>query len=200
MASPIERMPTSANPGDLMRARVAYCRSRRISVRYSNGRRTAASASSRANPVQPRALCQVRHGRFAGLQHFVAVRQLELVGKCLRQTLVHTLRSFHSVTILRFVWIAWTRPCETLAFGVEHLTAQRSEPVVAAASVVQFGPRALARLFNEFRLDHAFQRAVKRCRPQADLAHGAIEDFLHDAVAMLLFARKGEQDVEPLGF
>jgi hypothetical protein len=33
-----------------------------------------------------------------------------------------------------------------------------------------------------------------------NLSHGAIEDFLHDAVAMLFFPSKGEQNVEPLGF
>src|SRR5271170_1277343 len=89
---------------------------------------------------------------------------------------------------------------EPLAFSVEHLTAERGEPVVAAAGVVELGPRTLARLLNQLRLDHAFQGAVKRRRPKADLTHGAPEDFLHDAVPMLFFTGKGEQDVKPLGF
>ena len=53
---------------------------------------------------------QLGHGLHAGLEHLVAVGQLELMGKCARQPLIHSL-CFHSVTIPRFVRIAWTRPC-----------------------------------------------------------------------------------------
>ena len=43
------------------------------------------------------------HRSFACFQHFLAVRQLELVWKRLHQPLVDTLRSFHPVTIFRFI-------------------------------------------------------------------------------------------------
>ena len=43
-------------------------------------------------------------------------------------------------------------------------------------------------------------RAVKRWGPEAHLAGGAVEDVLHDAVAVLFSAGEGEHDVEPLRF
>jgi hypothetical protein len=87
---------------------------------------------------------------------------------------------------------------EALAFGVEDTAAERRETVVAAARVVELGRGTGAGFRDEVSFDEALERAVEGGGPQADLAGGALENFLHDAVAVLLFAGEGEQDMEPL--
>jgi hypothetical protein len=89
-------------------------------------------------------------------------------------------------------WIAsWAH-----ALRIEDKLAERGEAIVAAARVV-VGRRWPPRLGL---LHKAFDRAVERWGPEAHLAGGAVEDVLHDAVAVLFSAGEGEHDVEPLRF
>jgi hypothetical protein len=86
------------------------------------------------------------------------------------------------------------------AFGVENFAAEGGEAVITAASVVEFGSGAVMGFLDEIGFDEALEGSVKGGRPEADLAGGALEDFLHDAVAVLLLAGEGEKDMKPLGF
>jgi hypothetical protein len=89
---------------------------------------------------------------------------------------------------------------KALAFGVEDFAAERGETVITTAGVVEFGGRAVVGLLDEVGFNEALEGSVEGGGPQADLAGGALEDFLHDAVAVLLFAGEGEKDMKPLGF
>lgn len=51
---------------------------------------------------------------------------------------------------------------------------------------------------DEAGLAQAFQGSVERGWPKPDLPCGAVEDLLHDAVAVLLLTRRGKQDVKPV--
>ena len=89
---------------------------------------------------------------------------------------------------------------EPFAFGVEDAAAQAGEAVVAAAGVVELARGAVAGFFDEAFFDQALQGAVERRGPEADFAGGAVENFLHDAVAVLFAGGEGKEDVEPVGF
>ena len=58
----------------------------------------------------------------------------------------------------------------------------------------------MSRLLDEVGFNQPLDRAVERGRPEANLAGGAVEHVLHNAVAVLLPAGEGEHDVEPLRF
>ena len=47
-------------------------------------------------------------------------------------------------------------------------------------------------------IDELLQRPVQGCGPESDLTFCALQYFLHDAVAVLLAAHEGQQDVEPI--
>lgn len=102
------------------------------------------------------------------------------------------LRAFHFEDSNQFL--------EACTFGVEDAAAQTREAIVAAASVVKFARGTVAGFFDETFFDQALEGAVERGGPEADFAIGAVEDFLHDAVAMLFVGGKGEEDMEPVGF
>src|SRR5271165_6065554 len=89
---------------------------------------------------------------------------------------------------------------EALAFGVQHAAAKAREAVVTSAGVVEFARGAVAGFFDQALFDQALERAVKGRRPEPDFAAGALENFLHDAVAVLVAGGKREEDVEPVGF
>src|SRR5438093_990989 len=89
---------------------------------------------------------------------------------------------------------------EALALGCQDAASQSSESIVAAARVIQLRRRALARFFDELLIHEALERAVEGRRPEPYLAGGAIEHLLHDSVAVLVLAGKGQQDVKPVRF
>jgi hypothetical protein len=89
---------------------------------------------------------------------------------------------------------------KALAFGVEDLAAERRKAVITTAGVIEFGGGAVVGLLDEVGFDEALEGSVEGGRPEADLAGGALEDFLHDAVAVLLLTGEGEKDMKPLGF
>src|ERR1035438_3428750 len=71
------------------------------------------------------------------------------------------------------------------ALGMQHAGAEFGEAVIAAPRVVQIWRGAAVGLGNQVLVHQPLQRAVQRRRPEARLATGALEDLLHDAVAML---------------
>jgi hypothetical protein len=89
---------------------------------------------------------------------------------------------------------------EAVAFSVEHAAAEAGEAVVAAAGVVELAGGAVAGFFDEALFDQALQGAVEGGGPEADFAGGAVKNFLHDAVAVLVIGGEREEDVEPVGF
>src|SRR5271168_3118988 len=76
---------------------------------------------------------------------------------------------------------------EPLAFGVKNTAAKGREAVVAAARVVELGRGTRAGFFDEIGFDEALEGAVEGRGPETDFAGGALQNFLHDAVAVLLF-------------
>jgi len=89
---------------------------------------------------------------------------------------------------------------KAFAFRVEPLTAQRRKAVVAAAGVVEFGSGPNTGLIDKAGLDHSLDRPVKRGWLETDFPRGALQNFLHDAVAMLFFSGEEQHDMEPLCF
>jgi hypothetical protein len=89
---------------------------------------------------------------------------------------------------------------KALAFGVEDFAAERGETVITTAGVVEFGSGAVVGFLDEVGFNKALEGSVEGGGPEVDLAGGALEDFLHDAVAVLLFAGEGEKNMKPLGF
>src|ERR1017187_6679553 len=85
------------------------------------------------------------------------------------------------------------------AFQFEHPLSQRRQFVVAAAGVVQFRCGTLLGFLDQPAADQPLQRSIKRCRPKLYRPVRSLEDFLHDAVAMLLSPNEREQNVEPVG-
>src|ERR1700691_1548356 len=84
------------------------------------------------------------------------------------------------------------------AFGSQHTPPQTGETVIAAPRVILFGRWPRGGFFDKIFIYQALERAVHRRRPEPQLAAGAIEDLLHDAVAMLLLAVERQQDMEPM--
>jgi hypothetical protein len=89
---------------------------------------------------------------------------------------------------------------EALTLGVEDALAERREPVVAAAGVVELGGGAVVRFPDEVGFNEALDRSIECGGPEVNFAGGAFEDVLHDAVTMLFSAGEREHDVKPLGF
>jgi hypothetical protein len=89
---------------------------------------------------------------------------------------------------------------EAAAFGVEDAAAEAGEAVVAAAGVVTVWRGAVAGFLDEVFVHKALEGAVECGGPETDLAVGTFEDFLHDAVTVLVAGGEGKQDVEPVGF
>src|SRR5271155_4472056 len=88
---------------------------------------------------------------------------------------------------------------QALTFRVEDTAAEGCQAVIAAPRVVQSRRWPFVGGFDQFRFDEALDRAIESRRPQAHLAGGAIQDVLHDCVAVLLTACEREHNVEPLG-
>src|ERR1700728_1527815 len=89
---------------------------------------------------------------------------------------------------------------EPLALRVENALPERGESVVTAAGIVFLGGRTLFGFLDEVRFDEALEGSVERGGPEMHLAGGAVEDILHDAVAVLFSGGEREHDVEPLRF
>src|ERR1700728_4941023 len=87
---------------------------------------------------------------------------------------------------------------QTLTLRVEHPSTELRQPVVAPARVVQFRRGPFVRFLDEFRLDQPLNRSIQRGWPQPDFSARALQDFIHDAVAVLLSPGKREHDVKPL--
>ena len=87
---------------------------------------------------------------------------------------------------------------QSLAFGSEDTAAEPREPVIPPADVILLGRWAVTRLFDEVCVHEPLECAVKRRWPQPDLAIRAVENFLHDPVAMLILIRKRQEDMEPV--
>lgn len=87
---------------------------------------------------------------------------------------------------------------QALALRRQHAPAEPGETIVAAPRVVELGRGPVNRFFDEVCIDESLQRAVEGCRPESHFAVSAVEDFLHDAVPVLIFAGEGKQDVEPV--
>src|SRR5437879_6348946 len=81
---------------------------------------------------------------------------------------------------------------------MEHSPPQGRKPVITASRVVQFRRGPLVRFLDQFRLDEPLERSVQRRRPQPHLSGSALQDLLHDSVAVLLPTRKRQHDMEPL--
>src|ERR1700686_662054 len=88
---------------------------------------------------------------------------------------------------------------QALAFGVEHAFTEGRQPVIAAARVVEFRGRPFVGFLDQVGLDEPLDRSIEGCWPQTYFSGGAIQDFLHDSVAVLLSSCKGEHDVKPMG-
>src|SRR5262249_21257961 len=87
---------------------------------------------------------------------------------------------------------------EALALGCQDAAAQPGEAIVAAAGGIQPRRRALGRFFDQILMHEALERAVERRRPEPYLAVRAVEDLLHDSVAVLVLAGEGEENVKPV--
>jgi hypothetical protein len=88
---------------------------------------------------------------------------------------------------------------QALAFRREHTFAERREPVVATAGVIQMRERAALRLGDQIFVNQALESAVKGGGPEAHFAAGTVKNLLHDAVTVLLLVSEREQDMEPVG-
>src|SRR5215467_15718073 len=89
---------------------------------------------------------------------------------------------------------------QALAFRVEHTPAELGQPVIAASGIIQFRRGAFVRFLDEFGLYQAFDRSIEGSGPEAHFSRSAIQDFLHDPVAVLLAIGEREHDMEPLRF
>src|SRR5262249_24392519 len=87
---------------------------------------------------------------------------------------------------------------QALTLSVEHAPAQLRQPVITATRIIQFWRRPFVRFVYQIGLDEPLDRSIERRRPQPHLSGGAVQDFLHDSVAVLFATRKREHDVEPL--
>ena len=65
---------------------------------------------------------------------------------------------------------------------------------------VELRRRPFGGFLNQFFFDQSFQGAVKRGGPQTHFAAGTLQNFLHDAVAMLLLIRQRNEDLKPIRF
>jgi hypothetical protein len=74
--------------------------------------------------------------------------------------------------------------------------AQRRDAVVPPPFVVERRRRSIAGLDQEPLFEHALDRPVQRPGAQVQVAAGAYRDVLDDRVAVAVFVRKGQQDVE----
>src|SRR5258708_23304241 len=88
---------------------------------------------------------------------------------------------------------------QAVTFGVEHTPSEGRQAIVAASRVVQFRGGAVVGFLDQFRFDESLDRSIQGRRPQPHISCGAIENFLHDSVTVLLSTCKRQQNVKPLG-
>src|SRR6185503_15678738 len=72
------------------------------------------------------------------------------------------------------------------------------EAVITPTRVIQLRGRTSVRFLDEVFVDEPLERAVKRCRPEPYLTARAVEDFLHDAVTVLILVRERQQNMKPM--
>src|ERR1019366_7422108 len=88
---------------------------------------------------------------------------------------------------------------QALAFQFEHAPSQPGQFVVPAARVIQSRRRPLLALRDQPAANQPLQRAIESRGPKANRPVRPLQDFLHNAVAMLLFPYQREQNMEPVG-
>jgi Resolvase, N terminal domain len=83
-----------------------------------------------------------------------------------------------------------------LEFSRESTPPQLAEAVIAPPLVIQLWRWPIARFLDQSICQHAFERAIERAGAHLDLLLAILIDLLHNLIAVLLAARKREQDVE----
>src|SRR5580658_6570628 len=84
-------------------------------------------------------------------------------------------------------------------FGLRHPLAQRRDPVIAAALVVQVRVGPLVGFFDQPLLQHLVDGAVQRAGAQIELAAGALQDLALQRIAVAFALTERQQHVEDGG-
>src|SRR4051794_29969456 len=86
---------------------------------------------------------------------------------------------------------------QPLVFGRQDPSSETGELVIAPARVVEVRRGATGRFGYQVLVHQAFEGAIQRRRPEANLTVGSLQNFLHDSVAVLVLPGEREEDVEP---
>src|SRR5262245_46303097 len=85
---------------------------------------------------------------------------------------------------------------QALGFGLADAATIVGEAIVATALIINRGVGTFVSCFDKPPLQHLLDGTVEGTRVETDLAMGEGQDFLHDAIAMLLTHRQGKDDMK----